>query len=145
MLSRAAIRTSQAVVGRRAFHVTPKRLSSPYHYPEGPYSNIPFNPKGKFFGVGYWTLMATFFFAPFGIASKCLRGVYRKCNRWTVLTLFSSSSLADDQAEINGLFRRLFLEFGDDNHRRGGTGYRNVNENRRHCWTRPGVALYIKS
>ncbi|KAL1898916.1 hypothetical protein Sste5346_003327 [Sporothrix stenoceras] len=69
MLSRAAIRTSQAVAGRRAFHSSPSRFSSPYHYPEGPYSNLPFNPKGKFFGVGYWTSMAVFFFAPFGIAT----------------------------------------------------------------------------
>ncbi|ERS95844.1 cytochrome c oxidase subunit 7c [Sporothrix schenckii 1099-18] len=69
MLSRAAIRTSQAVAGRRAFHSTPLRFSSPYHYPEGPYSNIPFNPKSKFFGIGYWTSMTFFFFAPFGIAA----------------------------------------------------------------------------
>jgi cytochrome c oxidase subunit 7c len=43
-------------------------MSSPYHYPEGAYSNLPFNPHSKWFGVGYWTFMATGFFAPFGIA-----------------------------------------------------------------------------
>ncbi|OAA55801.1 cytochrome-c oxidase chain VIIc-like protein [Niveomyces insectorum RCEF 264] len=67
MFSRAAIRTSQAVAGRRAFHATPARFSSPYHYPEGPYSNIPFNPKSKYFGVIYWTSMTVAFFAPAGI------------------------------------------------------------------------------
>lgn len=82
MLSRAAIRTSQAVAGRRAFHSTPSRFSSPYHYPEGPYSNLPFNPKGKFFGVGYWTTMTVFFFAPFGIAGELFR---RGGGQWMVV------------------------------------------------------------
>ncbi|CAK7198008.1 hypothetical protein SEUCBS139899_000664 [Sporothrix eucalyptigena] len=67
MLSRAVVRSTQAV-GRRAFHSTPSRFSSPYHYPEGPYTNLPFNPKKKSFIVTYWTSMAVFFFAPFGIA-----------------------------------------------------------------------------
>lgn len=67
MFSRAAVRTSQAV-GRRAFHSTPSRMSSPYHYTEGPYSNLPFNPKHKAFGVAYWGSMIGFFFAPVGIA-----------------------------------------------------------------------------
>ncbi|CAK7272745.1 hypothetical protein SEPCBS119000_005286 [Sporothrix epigloea] len=68
MLSRAAIRTSQAV-GRRAFHSTPSRFSSPYHYAEGPYSNLPFNPHKKSFVFLYWGSMFTFFFAPVGIAT----------------------------------------------------------------------------
>ncbi|CAK7219409.1 hypothetical protein SCUCBS95973_003812 [Sporothrix curviconia] len=68
MLSRAAIRTSQAA-GRRAFHSTPSRFSSPYHYPEGPYTNLPFNPKKKSFVLTYWGSMAVFFLAPFGIAT----------------------------------------------------------------------------
>jgi len=68
MLSRAATRTATSMVTKRGFHATRARLSSPYHYPEGPYSNIPFNPKSKLFGVCYWSFMATGFFAPFGIA-----------------------------------------------------------------------------
>ncbi|OPB45688.1 hypothetical protein A0O28_0092540 [Trichoderma guizhouense] len=67
MLSRAATRTTSAVA-RRGFHTTRPRMSSPYHYPEGPYSNLPFNPRSKWFGAGYWAFMATGFFAPFGIA-----------------------------------------------------------------------------
>ncbi|UKZ56127.1 hypothetical protein TrVGV298_009955 [Trichoderma virens] len=67
MLSRAATRTT-SVVARRGFHTTRPRMSSPYHYPEGPYSNLPFNPRSKWFGAGYWAFMATGFFAPFGIA-----------------------------------------------------------------------------
>lgn len=68
--ARAAQRTTTSLVSRRAFHATRARLSSPYHYPEGPYTNIPFNPKTKFFFVRYWLFMATGFFAPFGIAGK---------------------------------------------------------------------------
>ncbi|EFX06409.1 oxidoreductase [Grosmannia clavigera kw1407] len=70
MFSRAAIRSSQAVAGRRAFHATPARLSSPYHYPEGPYSNLPFNPRKKSFGLLYWGAMTVGFFAPFGISAE---------------------------------------------------------------------------
>ncbi|KZZ97342.1 cytochrome-c oxidase chain VIIc-like protein [Moelleriella libera RCEF 2490] len=68
MLPRAAARTTTTLVPRRGFHATRARMSSPYHYPEGPYSNLPFNPHKKYFAVGYWAFMATGFFAPFGIA-----------------------------------------------------------------------------
>ncbi|KAH6608205.1 elongator complex 1 [Trichoderma cornu-damae] len=67
MLSRAATRTT-SMVARRGFHSTRPRMSSPYHYPEGPYSNLPFNPRSKWFGTGYWGFVAVGFFAPFGIA-----------------------------------------------------------------------------
>ena len=67
--ARAASRTTTSLVSRRGFHATRARLSSPYHYPEGPYSNIPFNPKSKWFGVQFWTYAMVGFFAPFGIAS----------------------------------------------------------------------------
>ncbi|KAH6657647.1 hypothetical protein BKA67DRAFT_555874 [Truncatella angustata] len=56
------------LMGRRMFHATRARLSSPYHYPEGPYSNLPFNTKTRFFAVRYWLYCITGFFAPFGIA-----------------------------------------------------------------------------
>ncbi|KAL8824449.1 MAG: hypothetical protein Q9170_008151 [Blastenia crenularia] len=63
MIARSALRASKAsqastVVARRGFHSTPARLESPYHYPEGPLSNIPFNPRTKYFGVRYWGTMA---------------------------------------------------------------------------------------
>jgi len=91
MLSRTVIRAANApsIAARRGFHFTRAQLSSPYHYPEGPRSNIPFNPLTKYFGVRYWTTMGTFwvwgykgkemllmgvvavgFFLPFGIAGK---------------------------------------------------------------------------
>jgi cytochrome c oxidase subunit 7c len=59
MLSRTAIRasTSTSVVARRGFHATRARMSSPYHYPEGPRSNIPFNPLTRFFAFRYWAFM----------------------------------------------------------------------------------------
>ncbi|KAL7894981.1 cytochrome-c oxidase chain VIIc-like protein [Trichoderma sp. TUCIM 5745] len=67
MIARAATRTT-SMVARRGFHTTRPRMSSPYHYPEGPYSNLPFNPRSKYFGAGYWTFMTVGFFTPFGIA-----------------------------------------------------------------------------
>ncbi|OIW27155.1 cytochrome-c oxidase chain VIIc [Coniochaeta ligniaria NRRL 30616] len=57
------------IVARRAFSTTRARLSSPYHYPEGPRTNLPFNTKTRFFALRYWGFMATGFFAPFGIAA----------------------------------------------------------------------------
>ncbi|KAL8971361.1 MAG: hypothetical protein Q9197_003320 [Variospora fuerteventurae] len=77
MISRSALRASQAarpsarpsaMLARRGFHSTPARFESPYHYPEGPYSNLPFNPKTKYFAVRYWGTMAFCFGLPFGIA-----------------------------------------------------------------------------
>jgi cytochrome c oxidase subunit 7c len=69
MIARAATRTT-SMVARRGFHTTRPRMSSPYHYPEGPYTNLPFNPRSKYFGAGYWSFMAVGFFAPFGIAGE---------------------------------------------------------------------------
>lgn len=47
----------QSLVARRGFHATRARLSSPYHYPEGPRTSIPFNPLTKYFFVRYWGFM----------------------------------------------------------------------------------------
>lgn len=44
-------------VARRGFSSTRSQLASPYHYPEGPRNNIPFNPMTKFFAVRYWGFM----------------------------------------------------------------------------------------
>ena len=68
MLSRAAARTATSLVARRGFHASRAQLSSPYHYPEGPLSNIPFNPRSRWFGVKYWTVISVGFFSPFAIA-----------------------------------------------------------------------------
>ncbi|KAA6410387.1 MAG: cytochrome-c oxidase chain viic [Lasallia pustulata] len=70
MLARSVIRASTApsLVARRGFHATRARLSSPFHYPEGPRSNIPFNPLTKYFAFRYWTFMAVGFGTPFAIA-----------------------------------------------------------------------------
>ena len=62
MLSRAAIRAQSAstLIARRGFHSSRAQLGSPYHYPEGPRSNIPFNPLTRFFAVRYWLFMSMF-------------------------------------------------------------------------------------
>ncbi|OCK81788.1 hypothetical protein K432DRAFT_294684 [Lepidopterella palustris CBS 459.81] len=70
MLPQTAFRASAttALVARRGFQTTRAQLSSPYHYPEGPRSNIPFNPLTKYFALRYWTFMAVGFSAPFLVA-----------------------------------------------------------------------------
>jgi cytochrome c oxidase subunit 7c len=72
MFSRAATRTTTSLVTRRAFHATRPRMSSPYHYSEGPYSNLPFNPHKRTFALKFVAFAATGFFAPFGIAGTWL-------------------------------------------------------------------------
>ncbi|KAK3216052.1 hypothetical protein GRF29_8g1992076 [Pseudopithomyces chartarum] len=70
MLARTAFRATAApsAVARRGFQSTRQQLSSPYHYPEGPRSNLPFDPLKKGFAFKYWGFMATGFFLPFGVA-----------------------------------------------------------------------------
>ena len=46
------------MIASRGFRTSAARLSSPYHYPEGPLSSIPFNPKTKWFVVRYWGTMS---------------------------------------------------------------------------------------
>lgn len=88
MLARTAFRATAgpSLVARRGFQSTRQQLSSPYHYPEGPRSNLPFDPLKKGFAFKYWgfmgelcrrsmapsplTLAATGFFLPFGLAGE---------------------------------------------------------------------------
>ena len=63
-------RLATRAVGRRGFHTTRAQFSSPYHYPDGPYSNIPFNPRSKWFAFGFWGFCATGFGLPFATSSK---------------------------------------------------------------------------
>jgi hypothetical protein len=46
-----------SLVARRGFSSTRTQLGSPYHYPEGPRSNIPFNPLTKYFFFRFWGFM----------------------------------------------------------------------------------------
>lgn len=59
MLSRVAYRAASAptLVARRGFQTTRAQMSSPYHYPEGPRSNLPFDPLKKGFAFKYWGFM----------------------------------------------------------------------------------------
>jgi cytochrome c oxidase subunit 7c len=60
MLSRTAMRmptVANQIVARRGFSSTRTQLASPYHYPEGPRSNLPFNPLTKFFALRFWGFM----------------------------------------------------------------------------------------
>ena len=54
-----ATRARVATVARRGFSTTRNQLGSPYHYAEGPRTNIPFNPKTKFFAFRYWSFMGS--------------------------------------------------------------------------------------
>ena len=55
-----AIRARMAAnaVARRGFSTTRVQMSSPYHYAEGPRSNIPFNPLTKYFFFRFWGCMS---------------------------------------------------------------------------------------
>jgi cytochrome c oxidase subunit 7c len=53
---RARMATSFAA--RRGFSTTRSQLGSPYHYAEGPRTNIPFNPLTKRFFWRYWAFMS---------------------------------------------------------------------------------------
>ncbi|KAF3491899.1 cytochrome c oxidase subunit 8p [Arthroderma uncinatum] len=70
MFVRSAFRanTAASIIGRRGFTSSRSQLASGFHYPEGPRSNIPFNPLTKFFFVRYWAFMITGFSLPFAIA-----------------------------------------------------------------------------
>jgi len=90
MLARATFRAASApaLVARRGFQSTRAQMSSPYHYPEGPRSNLPFDPLKRGFAFKYWGFMgerrraaiaaqeltgtATGFGLPFGLAGKIL-------------------------------------------------------------------------
>lgn len=103
--ARASPRIAQQVLSRRAFHATRARFSSPYHYPEGPYSNLPFNTKTRFFGLRYWAYMATGFFLPFGIASAShIPSIYNIIPHSRHLFLFSVSSAERRAIERYGKF-----------------------------------------
>jgi hypothetical protein len=56
--SAARARLANSLVARRGFSTTRGQLASPYHYSEGPRSNIPFNPLTRFFAVRYWLYMS---------------------------------------------------------------------------------------
>ncbi|KAI1517227.1 Cytochrome c oxidase protein [Pyrenophora tritici-repentis] len=59
MLARATFRAASAptLVARRGFQSTRAQLGSPYHYPEGPRSNLPFDPLKRGFAFKYWGFM----------------------------------------------------------------------------------------
>lgn len=58
MYASSAVRARLATVAaRRGFSTTRAQLGSPYHYAEGPRSNIPFNPLTKHFFWRYWAFM----------------------------------------------------------------------------------------
>lgn len=64
MLAQTALRARLAApVARRGFTTTRARPDqynfSPYHYPEGPRTNLPFNTQSRFFALRYWGFMGT--------------------------------------------------------------------------------------
>ncbi|KAH3917205.1 hypothetical protein HBI56_120950 [Parastagonospora nodorum] len=70
MLARATFRAASAptLVARRGFQSTRAQMASPYHYPEGPRSNLPFDPLKKGFAFKFWGFMGTGFALPFLLA-----------------------------------------------------------------------------
>ncbi|KAH9876221.1 hypothetical protein J1614_004100 [Plenodomus biglobosus] len=72
MLARATFRAASAptLVARRGFQSTRAQLSSPYHYPEGPRSNLPFDPLKKGFAFKYWGFMGELGLVTLGIMAN---------------------------------------------------------------------------
>ncbi|EWC45732.1 hypothetical protein DRE_05069 [Drechslerella stenobrocha 248] len=60
--------TGLSSMTRRNFSTSASRMSSPYHYPTGPRSNIPFNPLSRFFALRFIAFCSIGFGLPFGIA-----------------------------------------------------------------------------
>jgi cytochrome c oxidase subunit 7c len=60
MIAQNAVRARLAAshLSRRAFSTT-RTQQAGFHYPEGPRSNLPFNPLTRFFVVRYWTFCGT--------------------------------------------------------------------------------------
>lgn len=60
MYAASALRARMATsfVARRGFSTTRAQFGSPYHYAEGPRSNLPFNPLTKYFFWRYWAFMS---------------------------------------------------------------------------------------
>lgn len=96
MFSRAAVRATTQVAGRRGFHATRSQMSSPYHYPEGPYTNIPFNTKAKTFPLLFWGYCTLGFGTPFMIASASPDSLATIRTGWLTILV---CSLADIQAQ----------------------------------------------
>lgn len=99
MLATTATRAATRAVARRGFHTTRAQQSSPYHYPEGPYTNLPFNTKTRFFAVRYWSFMIVGFGAPFGIAGAFFFFLLLY-SLMVVLTQFGGRSLADVSSSL---------------------------------------------
>lgn len=57
MYASSAVRARLATAARRGFSTSRAQLGSPYHYAEGPRTNIPFNPMTKHFFWRYWAFM----------------------------------------------------------------------------------------
>ncbi|KAH7389626.1 putative cytochrome c subunit [Phaeosphaeria sp. MPI-PUGE-AT-0046c] len=72
MLARATFRAASAptLVARRGFQSTRAQMASPFHYPEGPRSNLPFDPLKRGFAFKYWGFMGTGFALPFLLAGE---------------------------------------------------------------------------
>ena len=61
MNAQAAVRARMASqqFAYRGFHSSRAQFASPFHYPEGPRSNLPFNTQTRFFALRYWGFMGT--------------------------------------------------------------------------------------
>ena len=134
MISRSALRASASspILARRGFHSTRARLSSPYHYPEGPRSNIPFDPLNKYFFYQYWGTIsesdsscpalsltgckAFFFGLPFVIAGTfimmvrklhCLKRYCSLANEEEQVGAFGLGCLLQIQSSLTAFWQRL--------------------------------------
>jgi hypothetical protein len=81
MLARATFRAASAptLVARRGFQSTRAQMASPYHYPEGPRSNLPFDPLKRGFAFKYWGFMGAFRWMPMARQTRANSDRHRIC------------------------------------------------------------------
>ena len=110
MLARATIRAAAprnvGVVARRGFQTTRAQLSSPYHYPEGPLTNIPFNPRKKGFALKYWTFCAVGFSLPFGIAGALYICIFSL----SLYTLTQLLNFLEGRGKKNKIYIKIYTD-----------------------------------
>lgn len=63
-------RLATRAVARRGFHTSRAQFKSPYHYPEGPHTTLPFNARSKWFPLCFWTFAGVGFGTPFFISGE---------------------------------------------------------------------------
>jgi cytochrome c oxidase subunit 7c len=93
-----ALRQAPSMVLRRSFSASSVRAGG-YHYPEGPRSNLPFNPLTRFFALRYIA------FCSMPLWTKRCTREYQltTCSRW-LWSALRHRCLPDQQERLNYMY-----------------------------------------